>query len=259
MSELVFVLKKNRPWKRSVRVFKRNGLGKVTSVNCMFTTEHLVSEAERLSNARNNPAEFKTTNQDLIEALFRDSAYGKDFVLKSDPEGKLKKPTLLLSKADIDYAALQQLYVTANLPFDPRATYDELLSGYSIHIQALAGKRMEISPPAPVQYAKTDPAQDIYNQKVQATTNYENKYGEPVPDVVANDIAFLDAMLNIDFDAEKYIAAKLEKQAEEAAKPKVVEEDTFESLDAKYFEKFKTHIPNNKKSDLSWVKNKLNS
>lgn len=260
MNEQVFVLKKKRPYKRSVRVFIKNRLGKVTSVNCMFTTEHLVNEMERTTNARLIAAQFKTTNEELIEALYRDASYGKDFCHISDPEGQLKKPTLILSKEDINYASLHQLYINAGLNFDPKATYDELLSGYSIHMQALGGKKIEVSGPAQIPHQPSNPLQEIESQKMKARTNYETKYGEPVPDVVKDDIAFLDAMTNIDFDAAKYISAKVEKQAEAAnIEQAKATEDTFESLDAQYFEKFKTHIPTNKKNDFGWVKNKLNS
>jgi hypothetical protein len=261
MLEKVFVLKKTRPYKRTVRIFMKNRLQKITSVNCLFTTQHLVSEQERQTNAKTQQAEFSTSDMALYEAMLCDSSYGKDFYLKGDPEGKLKRPTLMLTRADIDYAALSQLCVNAGVSFRPGISYDELMSMYSTHMRAIGGKGMEVSPPAPVQYQQSNPLQEIMDQKSQARSNYENKYGESVPDVVANDIAFLDAMLNIDFDAEKYIASKLEREAgrpEETVAQKP-EEESFEVLDVRYMEKFKTHIPNNKKSDLAWVKNKLNS
>lgn len=257
MQEQVFVLKKSRPYKRTVRIFMKNKMNKVTSVNCMFTTEHLVSEQERQTSAKTRPAEFSTNNPELYEAMLCDSSYGKDFCLKSDPDGKLKKKTVVLTRDDIDMAALEKLYVDAGMNFDHRLSFLELQQAYKFHMEATGGRKFEVSKPAEIKIDVVDVAADINSQKLKAIGNYETKYGEPVPEIVSGDVAFLDAMLNIDFDAEAYIKSKTEKL--EAAKKSDPGDDTFENLDAKYFEKFKTHIPNSKKNDIGWVKNKLNS
>jgi len=262
MQEQVFVLRKTRPYKRTVRVFMKNKMNKVTSINCLFTTEHLVNEQERQTSAKTRQAEFSTSNPELYEAMLCDSSYGKDFYLKGDPEGKLKKKTVVLTRDDIDMAAMEKLYTDAGMHFDHTKSFLELKMAYNIHIEAMAGRKYEPSKPAEIAMKVVDVAGDIQAQKLKAMSNYESKYGEPVPEIVANDISFLDAMLDINFDAEKYIAAKIERKAADLAfvnEKAPVNEDTFDVLDSKYFEKFKTHIPNNKKADLAWVKNKLNN
>jgi len=265
MLEQVFVLKKTRPYKRTVRVFIKNKMNKVTSVNCLFTTEHLVNEQERQTNGKLRQAEFSTSNEDLYEAMLCDSSYGKDFYLKGDPEGKLKKKSVVLTRDDIDMAAMEKLYTDSGMNFDHTKSFLELKMAYNIHIEAMAGRKYEPSKPAEIAMKVVDVAAEIGAQKQKAMENYETKYGEPVPGIVANDMAFFDAMLNIDFDAQKYIAAKVDSHVAEPlsgttgdGEPKV-NEDSFDVLDAKYLERFKTHIPNNKKSDLTWVKNKLNN
>jgi len=264
MLEQVFVLRKTRPYKRTVRVFIKNKFQKVTSVNCLFTTEHLVNEQERQTGAKTRQAEFSTSNPELYEAMLCDSSYGKDFYLKGDPEGKLKKKTVVLTRDDVDMAAMEKLYKDAGMNFDHTRSFLELQQAYKFHMEAMGGRRFEPSKPAEIAMKVVDVAGEIQAQKQVSMANYEAKYGEPVPEIVAGDVAFLDAMQNMDFDAQKYIAARIAKHAveSEVQQKEMVEkpnEDSFDVLDAKYFERFKTHIPNNKKSDLAWVKNKLNN
>lgn len=251
MEEEVFVLTNKRTYRRGVRVFVKGQNGKVSERMCTFTTEHLVDLQSRSTNARIVQAQFATRNESLYHALLADTGYGKDFVLKDDPEGKLKEPTLKFSTDDIKKATLANLFSANGLKFDPTKAVEILEMEYSLHIQALSGTKTQVSPPAPIPHQIVDVGKQMEDTKAAARQKYEDDYGEPVPEIVYNDVTFLDGLSNPDFDAEKYIQSKL-------AEPPKVEEEKLEDVHALYFAKFQKNVPNMKKNDIAWIKAKLN-
>ena len=266
MEQKVFVLTNKRTYRRSVRVWIKGQDGKVADRLCDFTTEHLVNDKKRNTNARTVAAQFSTKNEALYHALLADTAYGKDFVLIDDPEAKLKEASLKLSPDDIKKATLANLFNGAGLKFDPLKSIGILEMEYAMHIQALSGKRMEVSAPAPIPHEVVNVGKNISELKKAARQAYEDKYGDEVPAVVYDDVTFLDGMSNPDFDAQKYIESKLVKP-EVGEKSEGVEEleevDTLAKKPAEdvhdlYFKKFNKHVPVPKKNDIAWIKGKLN-
>lgn len=253
MEEKVFILTNKRTFRRGVRVFVKGQDGKVTDRLLMFTTEHLVSDQERSTNARTVAAQYATRNEVLYHALLADTGYGKDFTLITDPEGKLKEASLKIRPDDIKKATLSNLFDAAGLKFDANKDVNILEREYTIHIQALSGRKMEVSAPAPIPHQVVNVAQGIAEMKQAARQKYEDDYGERVPAVVYDDITFLDGLSNPDFDAEKYIESKLavpEKVEEEVSKP---EQDIY----GQYFDLHQKNVPNMKKNDTVWIKAKI--
>jgi len=255
MEEKVFVLTNKRTFRRGVRVFVKGQDGKVTDRLLMFTTEHLVSDQERSTNARTVAAQYATRNETLYHALLADTGYGKDFVLINDPEGKLKEASLKISPDDIKKATLASLFGGVGLRFDVTKDVSILEMEYSMHIQALSGKKMEVSSPAPIPHQIVNVAQGIAEMKQAARQKYEDDYGERVPDIVYDDVTFLDGMSNPDFDAEKYIQSKL-VEPEKVEVPEVKEVNV--NIHDLYFKKFGKNVPNMKKNDTKWIEGKLN-
>ena len=262
MEHKVFVLTNKRTYRRSVRVFVKGQDGKVADRLCLFTTEHLVNDQERNTNARQLAAQFSTNNESLYHSLLADSGYGKDFVLKGDPEGKLKEASQKLSPEDVKKATLAALFSGAKLKFDGNKPIELLEMEYAMHVQALSGAKMQISAPAPIPHNIVDVAKQMADIKAAARQKYEDDYGDPVPPVVYDDLAFLDGLSNPDFDAQKYIESKLaepaetggEPEADEILEPEDKKEDDIHSL---YFKKFGKHVPIPKKNDTAWIKGKL--
>jgi hypothetical protein len=91
--------------------------------------------------------------------------------------------------------------------------------------------------------------------KQAARQKYEDDYGERVPDIVYDDVTFLDGMSNPDFDAEKYIQSKL-VEPEKVEVPEVKAEKQ-EDIHALYFELNQKNVPNMKKNDTAWIKAKI--
>jgi hypothetical protein len=257
MEQKIFVLTNKRTYRRAVRIFVRGLDGKITDRLCMFTTEHLVNDQERNTNARIIAAQYSTNNEMLYHALLSDSGYGKDFVLKDDPEGKLKEASLKLTPEDVKRATLASLFASQGLKFDGNKPTAILELEYATHIQSLTGVKTQISAPAPIPNQIVDVAKEMEGKKIAARRKYEEDYGEPVPPVVYNDLAFLDGMSNPEFDAKKYIQSKLaEPPKVENNKP--AEDGKPEDIHALYFEKFQKNVPNMKKNDTAWIKAKLN-
>jgi len=256
MEQKTFQLSNTRTFRRGVRIFVKDAAGKVSDMLCMFTTEKIVSERERYTNARTKAAEYKTTNEMVVNALFSDAAYGKDFYLKGDEEGKLKRSSFVVSQEDIERASLESLFNSAGLIFDRSKSIPILKKEYSLHLEALGGRKIKESGPLEIPHIPVDVPKDIINAKVEARNKYEELYGEPVPEIVFDDIAFLDGMSNPDFKAQAYIKTKTE-EAEAAQKSGSDAGDSKEDLYKVYFEKFKKNVPNAKKNDIAWIKGQL--
>ena len=252
-----FVLKRKKTFRRGVRVFIKGMDGKFTDRVLKFSTEHLSPVKLRKTRARIIAAEYTTSNQEEIEALFSDSAYGKDFFLKGDSEGKLKQATRIVSKMDSEKMALKGLFEMINLPFDETKPLAVLQEMYKIQASAMSGRKIEkTSGPTPIPIEKVDVAKEMAKTVGVAHKIYEDKYGKPVPEEVSNDLGFLSALGDPDFDAEKYIAG-LGGEDEVEEVPSDEDEKTIEDLQKAYFEKFKTNVANSKKNDAAWIKKKL--
>lgn len=252
-----FVLKRNRVYRRGVRVFIKGIDGKFTDRVLPFTTQHLVAVKLRKTKARTVAAEYTTSHSEEIEALLSDSAYGKDFCLKGDTEGKLKQPTRIVSKMDSEKMALKGLFEMINLPFDESKPLAVLQEMYKIQAGITTGRNIErVSAPTPIPIEKVNVAEEMAKTAEAARKIYEDKYGKPVPEEVKNDLGFLSALGDPNFDAEAYVASLGSDDIPEeiGSNPP---EDTIETLQKKYFEKHKTNVPNNKKNDAAWIKKKL--
>lgn len=260
-----FVLTNKKTWRREVRVFVMNINKKFEERLLSFTTEHRVSNKQRTVLGRNTSAEFITSDPILIDAMYRDSAYGKDFTEKGDTEGLKKKPTLIINDTDRQIVALRGLFAATNLFMDEKLPYDVLKEQYEIHMSAMSGKKSDKPQATEIPHVPVDVKLTIEQGILAARQRYEDEYGDPIPAIVANDLAFLDGLSNPAFDAQKYIDAKLA----EASKPAEIEggdepqkkEDApvneKETLHKAYFEKTGKTVPNMKSNDLVWIKGKL--
>jgi hypothetical protein len=224
-----------------------------------FSTEHLVPVKLRKTRARTMPAEYTTSCPDEIEALFCDLSYGKDFFLKGDTEGELKKAPRIVSKMDSEKMALKGLFEMINLPFDETKPLAVLQEMYKIQASAMSGRKIEkVSAPAPIPIEKVDVADEMAKTAEAARKIYVDKYDKPVPEEVINDLGFLSALGNPEFDAEKYIANLGGEDSNEVIENNSGEDTrTIKQLQDAFFEMKKTNVPNNKKNDAAWIKNKL--
>lgn len=261
MENTVFILASARTWARTVRIFRKNKKGKFFPQYLKFTTEHLVSSAQRdEAYAKTRNAEYATSDPDLIEEIYRDTAYGIDFYEVGDPQGKKKKEPYNISGEDAEIIGLANLFEMAGLPFDGSKPIDVLKSELKLHSELLSGKKIKDSKPLGVTHTPVDVASDIEKQKEDARVKYEEKYGEDVPAIVYNDVAFLSAILgNEKFDAKAYIAKK--SQGPDGVVEKVEEtgeaELTGDELLAKYKEVIGKNVPNFKKNAEDWIRGKI--
>jgi hypothetical protein len=255
--EKIFVLTNKRTFKRSVNIFVYDSTGKLEKRNIIFTTEHLVDKSQRSDVAQTVPAQYFVKSDAEASGLLSNSSYGKTFVRIDDPEGKLKLPTRFVSPDDAEKAALKILFDKAGLEFNPAYDTNVLKKEYEIYVSALAGtNKITESSAKEIPAKKVDVVAGIADGVKVAKAKFEEKYGYPLPDIVANDLAFLDGLSNPDFKAEEYIANKQKKEVEgEVDTPE--KEPTIEELQKAYFDKFGTNVANLKKNDAAWIKSKL--
>lgn len=269
MEAKTFILTNTKTWSRQVRVFIMNQNKKYEERLLSFTTESVVNSKQRNDRGRTIAAEYITDDPIIIAALFRDSAYGKDFTMKGDENGELKTPTIIINDNDRQIVALRGLFRIAGLPMDETMPYDILKEMYEIHMAARAGKKQEQNI-TEIPLIKVDVKASIQDGINAARQKYMDDYGDPIPGIVANDLAFLDGLSNPAFDAKKYIDAKvaeaekaneIEKQAdtevEKAPVKEVAPANEKEALHASFFAKFGKNVPNMKSNDLAWVKAKI--
>lgn len=250
----VFILLNKRDFSRVINIFVVNPTGKIDKRNVKFTTERLVDAKQRQTAARKVAAEYWAKNDAEVEALLSSSGYGITFVRKDDPMGILKKQTRMISTEDAERAALKALFEAIGLEFDEKLTNDVLKSQYAIHAQTVAGtKKVAASGPKQIIAKPVDVAGEIAQGKQQAKNSFKEKYGYEVPDVVANDVAFLDALSNPDFDAEKYIE-NVTSKADEPEDGPVEDEKPIDYWQEKYSTLKGTKVPNPKKNDIAWIK-----
>jgi hypothetical protein len=257
MKAQTFILKRKKTFRRGVRVYVKDIHGKMTDRVLPFTTEHLIHVKQRKTRARTIPAEYTTSNQAEIEALFADSGYGKDFFLKGDPEGKLKTATRVVTAIDAGKIALRGLFKNINLQFDESKPIEVLKEEYKIHASAMAGIKLEKSTASQIPLEKVDVAQEIADTKETAREMYKEKYGEEVPEEVYDDVAFLSAMSDPNFNAKEYIDNLGNDDGDGKANDKVEDTRSLEELQKAYTEEYGTNPPNPKKNDAGWIKKKL--
>lgn len=249
----VFVLTDKHTWRRAVRVFVMNQNKKFEERLLPFTTEHRVPSKQRTSLGRKTAAEYITSDPVIIDALYRDSAYGKNFIERGDLDLKLKKPTLIINDKDRQIVALRGLFQAVDLYMDEGLPYDVLKEQYEIHMSAISGKKIN-NQPTEIPYTAVDVLANINTQKAQVRQKYEDDYGEPIPAIVENDSAFLDGLSVPGFNAQEYIDAKLAAQTKDAAPAPANDK---EALHTAYFDKFQKKVPNMKVNDLAWIKAKI--
>lgn len=248
----IFILKNRRTYRRSVRIFLKNVHGKFEERLIIFTTEHLVNDKDRKKKARTVGAEFSTSDSLEIDALLSDTSYGITFVQKGDDEGKLKKPTRNISPNDLQKLAYGNLFAQANLKFDSSKPLDLLKQEYESHMALVTGRQIGVSTASSIPHEPVDVKQNIKSMVAVALEGYEKKYGEAAPEIVANDLAFIDGLSNPEFDPKAYITEKL-KNSEDSENT----EESIESLQKKYFKKFNKNVAPVKKNDKVWIKAKL--
>lgn len=268
MERKTFVLSKRKTYRRPVKIFVKDSKGVLSEMWITFTTEHLVNKEVRHTNGRLVAAEFMTNDPKIIDAIYSNSSYGKDFYEKGDEKGLKKAETIAITADDVEKMALKSLFESAGLTtYDAHKPVAILKKELQLYMESVAGKKFVESPPKEIQFEKKDIAADLEKQKQDAREYYEAEYGKPVPSFVYDDVAFLDGLSNPSFDPEKYIEQKdaelfpnghNNSGLDFAALPlKEAPEGNKESLHAAYFEKFSKKVPNMKVNDLGWIKAKL--
>ena len=257
MERKIFVLKHTRTYRRAVKYFLQGAEGKIEQRTANFTTEHKVSEKERNRNARLIPAEFITDDERIYDALLRCHGYGKKFVLEGDPEGKLKRAPFDISVLDSKKAALKNLFEYAGLTFDGSKDINVLEAEYKIHAESLSGRTVEKGSATDIPHKPVDVQKDIAELAEQARTAYKEKYGEEVPDEYTNDLGFLSALADPNFDAKAYMEKPDENPPEETKKEDPPKEVTVEEVQKEYFEVIGANPPNPKKNDIAWMQSKI--
>lgn len=260
-----FVLTNVKTWRREVRTFVMNPNKKFEERLLPFTTEHRVSSKQRTVLGHATPAEYITNDPVIIEALYRDPAYGKDFYERGDDDFKLKRPTLIVNDKDREIVALRGLFSAVGLYMDESLSFDVLKKQYEIHMSAISGKKEE-SIPIKIPHTPVDVKATIEHGVVAARQRYEDDYGEPIPEIVANDLAFLDGLSVPGFDAAKYIENKLSEAEKETGieggdeptqKTDSAPANEKETLHKEYFAEFEKQVPRMKVNDLVWIKTKI--
>lgn len=257
MGKKVFILKNAKTFKRRIRIYRKNKQGKFYSQSLLFTTDSLIHPRQRhLPVAKQRNAEFETTDEKLAEDMFRCTSYGVDFYLKGDPEGKLKKETYVIGSDNAELLGLERLFNENGLQFDSNLSIDVLKSQLSSYYQVTSGVRAEKSKATSIPHIPADVSGDIEKQKQEAREKYKTKYGDDVPDIVSNDVAFLNEVLNNDeFDAESYIVEKEEGQENKDgdSDSTLVGQELFD----KYKEVTGKNVVNFKKNDENWIRQKI--
>lgn len=259
METKVFVLKNKKVYRRLVKIYipKSNGEGVVAKL-LMFTTQHLLPAKDRTKNSRNFHAEYSTFDQDEIDSLMSSDGYGVVWTLKNDLEGKLKQPKRkIMSNEDMRKAGMKVLFEDAGLIFDNSKPIDVLKAEYAGYMSGMAGgtfmkKSSSENHGMQIPVNKVNVSESIEDAKNKARATYFDKYGEPVPEIVFNDIAFLDGLSNPSFDAKAYIAS-LESPPQGESLDGLSLPDLWE----KYGAKFGKLPPNVHKNNPSWLKEKL--
>lgn len=265
MESKTFILNKKKTFRRGVRIFVKDINGKMDMRICMFTTEHKVAPKDRKKRARGIAAEYTTNDPNIIAALMRDSSYGKTFTRSDDPKGELKEQTIVITPHDAKRMALEKLCEEAGVEFNPNTPIDVLTEKYKMFIAAAAGKPVQGGGVTSIPHNEVNVLGNIQEAKEAARKAYTDKYKKDVPEIVFDDVTFLDGMANPDFDAEDYIAkaeqaaadAEAQKGADNVGGEKSIDDMDNKELHDAYFEKFGKNVAVPKKNDDAWIKGKL--
>lgn len=252
----VFILIKTKPFRHSLKLFLKDRDNKTEQRLIPFTTEHKVTEKERVTGARKKHAEYASSNKRVIEGLYRDTGYGIVFRHIDDPDLERKLESYDVTPLDAKKIAFKNLFKAAGLDFDGKKRIEVLEAEYQIYIGATSGKVIKEGIATHVPHTPVDVFQQLQDAYKAAHGVYEEKYGEPMPDIVANDKGFLSALSDPDFDAKAYIAEKLKPTPEEENEGGNTP-DTLDDLRNAYFEKFNKNVANVKKNDAAWIKAEL--
>lgn len=255
MQRQTFILTQKKTFRHNVKLYLKSNDKKVDQRQVKFTTEHKVSEKARNTNARNVAAEFSTSDPILIDALYRDTGYGKTFVHKDDPKGERKKEPFNITPVDSKRLALKNLFNAVGLQFDDTKSIEVLQEEYNFHVAAKTGVVIEKSTATEIKHEQIDVQKNIQEQAEAARALYSAKYGESIPDAFANDLGFLSALSNPDFDAKAYIEKNTETSGGEEEGDELP--DDAESLGKIYFQVFGKNVANPKKNDIGWIKDQI--
>lgn len=247
MKRQTFVLTKKRWFRWTVRLFLKGEKNKIDQRNIKFTTEHKVSEKERNRNARKIAAEYSTSDEVLIDALYRSTGYGKTFVHADDPKGERKREPFVITPLDARKIALSNLFKSVNLEFDGTKSAEVLTEEYNIYISAKTGVTIKESTAKEVIFEKRDVSKDMSESVELARKAYEDKYGKPIPEEFKNDLGFLSALADPKWDAKAYMAEQGKIDTDGLP-------DTAAELWPIYQEEFGKNVANPKKNDATWIK-----
>lgn len=253
-----FILLQKKTFRHTIKLYLRSSdeKHKVDQRNVQFTTEHKVSEKERNRNARKIAGEYSTSDEVLIDALYRDTGYGKTFVHVDDPEGKRKRESFNVTALDAKKIALKNLFMAAGIEFDGAKSAEVLTEEYQIFVSAKTGVAINKGTASQIHHEEKDVQLDLITQVASAQKAYQHKYGEPVPEEFKNDLGFLSALADPNWDAKAYI-----KEQQKSTIMSVETEgnlpNTPVELQKIYFEEFGVNVANPKKNDIGWMKTKI--
>ena len=252
MERQTFVLAKTKPFRHHLKLYVRDSHGKTTHRIVTFTTEHLVSEKERVTNARKKAAQFSTSDPIEVDALLRDTGYGKTFYLKGDEKGERKLESFNITPTDVKKIALQNLFVNVGLEFDGEKSAELLQEELRLFLSAKTGTEIGSSTASQIPHIPVDVKQTIDDKIKEAHAKYETLFGEPIPEELKNDLAFLDGLSNPDFNAKEYIASKGIVEPGEDDLP-----DDPEALGEIYFQLLGKKVAIPMKNNIEWIKSKI--
>ena len=255
MERQTFVLLATKPFRHHLKLFISDGGNKTFQKIVTFTTEHKVTENERVTNARKKQAEYNTKNQSEIDALYRDTGYGKVFTHVDDPKGDRKKESFKVTPIDAEKIALRNLFNAAGLDFDGDKDVQVLNHEYRTYIAATQGVKIGESTASEIKCSPVDVQKTIQDQVNEAIKSYEIKYNKPFPkfDNKEDTYAFIDGLSNPNFNPAKYIEEKSVSEAQEGDDMP----DTVEGMRELYKATFSEQVPVPKKNDIPWMKKKV--
>lgn len=257
----VFILLKKKTFRHDLKLYFKGIDGKLEQRIVTFTTSHLVSEKGRATSARTKNAEYITSDERIIDALYRDSGYGIRFVHRDDLNGERKRDSFNVTPLDASRLALRNLFNAIGLEFDESKSNEVLTKEYQIHVSAKAGVDMTQSTAREIPHTPIDVQKSLQDQIDAARNIYQERYGSPVPDEFYNDVAFLSALSDPKWDAQAYISANTTVDEDPPVDPPQGPDeeglelpDTPEELWPIYKEATGKNVPNPKKNDAAWMK-----
>lgn len=248
MKNVTFELVSGRVYRHSMRIFLRGNDGNYGTRTVVFSKAHSVKPEMRneAATAAGHKAQLIVSDEALLEAMYRDSAYGKTFIEKGDEKGEKKQASYNITEKDAEKIVLQRQFEIHGIDFDGRKDVSILKAELQLFLEGLTGRKVEGSAPMPPIVNNVDVAGDIANAAEQARELYKEKYGEEVPEEFTNDMTFLSGLADPNWDAKGYIERKSQP-----------DELTLDELQAKYKELYGTNPANAYKTNAEWLKTKI--